>query len=187
MPILEVLRAEFASASKVLEIGSGTGQHAVFFAPALPWLRWQPSELAENLPGLRMWLDAASSPNLSDGIELDVRAFPRADQSFDAVFSANTAHIMHWPQVEQLFAGLDRQLGATAAIALYGPFRFDGNYTAASNAAFDRWLGANDPGQGIRDAERLDELAAAGNFKRRATHQMPANNNLLVWRREPSQ
>jgi SAM-dependent methyltransferase len=181
-PILAVLREHFADRRRVLEIGSGTGQHAVCFAAALPHLVWQTSDRAENLDGIRAWLDEARLPNTPAPLELDVRgAWP--DATYDAAFSANTLHIMSWPEVERLFAGLGRALAADGVVAIYGPFNVDGRYTSDSNAAFDASLKAQDPRRGIRDRADVDALARAIGLERVADVAMPANNRTLVWRR----
>jgi SAM-dependent methyltransferase len=181
-PILEVLRGEFAGVTQVLEIGSGTGQHAVHFAAGLPWLTWQPTELAESLPGLRRRISVEGAKNLRAPLELDVTAHSWKAGSFDGVFSANTLHIMHWPQVEALFASLPAVLKPRAVLAIYGPFRYRGKYTSASNASFDDWLHAQDPASGIRDFEAVDALARQSGFALVADHRMPANNQTLVWK-----
>ena len=181
-PILAVLRECFADRSRVLEIGSGTGQHAVHFAAALPHLTWQCTERDENLAGVRMWLDEAALPNTPPPIALDVGGrWPRA--RYDAVFSANTLHIMGWPEVERLFAALPDVLDDAATLAIYGPFNFGGSFTSDSNAAFDASLRARDPRQGLRDAEAVDALARAAGFGSLEDRAMPANNRCLVWRR----
>lgn len=181
-PILAVLREAFAAAGTVLEIGSGTGQHAVFFAAQMPWLRWLPSDCAPNLPGIRAWCDDAALPNLLAPIELDVTATWPVLQA-DAVFSANTAHIMPWPAVEIFFAGVGRLLPANGVFALYGPFNYDGRYTSESNADFDQWLKSADRRRGIRDFEAVNALAERAGFALLADHAMPANNRTLVWRK----
>jgi SAM-dependent methyltransferase len=181
-PILEVLRPLYADRRRVLEIGSGTGQHAVFFAAALPHLRWQCSELAPNLPGLRPWLDEAALPNLPPPLALDAGdALPIDD--CDAVFTANTLHIMAWPQVQQLFAGLGRWLPPGALFTVYGPFNYGGRFTSDSNARFDAALRSADPVRGIRDFEAIDALARAAGLELRADQAMPANNRCLTWQR----
>lgn len=181
-PILGVLREQFADRRDVLEIGSGTGQHAVYFAQALPDLRWQCSDRAENLPGIRMWLDEAQLPNTPPPIELDVGgAWPT--HRYDAVFSANTLHIMAWDEVEQLFDHLGRVTTDDALIAVYGPFNYGGRYTSDSNAQFDVWLQARGPHMRIRDAEAVDALAEVAGFALLEDIAMPANNRLRVWQR----
>lgn len=182
-PILEVLRAAFKDCRSVLEIGAGTGQHAVHFAQNLPWLRWQPTDRAEYLDGLAARIAAEAPPNLEAPIELDVLLGPWPAISADAMFSANTLHIMSWPAVEALFAGLPGVLDAGAVLAIYGPFRYRGQFTTPSNAEFDRGLRARDPASGVRDFEAIDALAHRAGFAFVADHAMPANNQLVVWRR----
>jgi len=183
-PILAVLREHFVDRHDVLEIGSGTGQHAVHFAAAMPWLRWQCSDVADNLPGIRMWLDEAALPNTPAPIELDVARGPWPPQTFDAVFSANSLHIMGWGEVEALFAGLDAALAPDATLVVYGPFNYDGDYTSDSNREFDSWLKARDPRSAIRDFEAVDALASAIGLRLVDDVAMPANNRCLVWRRD---
>jgi cyclopropane fatty-acyl-phospholipid synthase-like methyltransferase len=182
-PILDVLRTHFADSQRVLEVGSGTGQHAVYFAAAMPWLTWQCSDVAEQLPGISLWLDGAQLANTPPPLELDVRGtWPQ--QSFDAVFSANTLHIMAWPEVETFFAGVGQILQPQGGVlAVYGPFNYRGAYTSASNREFDEWLRGRDPRSGIRDFESVDALARGIGLQRVADIAMPANNRTLVWRR----
>lgn len=181
-PILAVLREHFATRRQVLEIGSGTGQHAVFFAAAMPWLRWQASDRAEYLPGIRAWLDDARLPNTPAPLELDVlAAWPALD--VDAVFSANTLHIMGWDGVQALFEGVGKLLADSGdTLIVYGPFNYGGAYTSDSNRQFDAWLKARDPRSGIRDFEAVDALAEAAGLRLLADIEMPANNRCLVWR-----
>ena len=181
-PILAVLNALFADVRRVLEVGSGTGQHAVYFASALSHLTWQPSDLPRHLDGIRAWLEEAALPNLKAPVALDVGGvWP--NQRFDAVFSANTTHIMSWPQVVQMFTGIGRTLGIGGRFALYGPFNFGGDYTSESNARFDQWLKARDPDSGIRNFEDLDHLAGSNGLFFVEDVPMPVNNRILVWRR----
>jgi cyclopropane fatty-acyl-phospholipid synthase-like methyltransferase len=182
-PILEVLRAELAASERVLEIGSGTGQHAVHFAAHLPHLAWQPSELLENLPPLSERLGLERLPNLQPPLTLDVRDDPWRVAPVDAVFSANTLHIMSWSSVCEFFRGLSGVLAAPGVLCVYGPFRYHGRHTSDSNAEFDRWLKARDPESGVREFEALDALARAAGLALTADHAMPANNRTLVWRR----
>ena len=181
-PILAVLREHFATRRQVLEIGSGTGQHAVFFAAAMPWLRWQASDRAEYLPGIRAWLDDARLPNTPAPLELDVlAAWPALD--VDAVFSANTLHIMGWDGVQAFFEGVGKLLADSGdTLIFYGPFNYGGAYTSDSNRQFDAWLKARDPRSGIRDFEAVDALAEAAGLRLLADIDMPANNRCLVWR-----
>jgi len=182
-PILAVLREELASCERVLEIGSGTGQHARYFAAQLPHLSWQPSELAGNLPVLAAQLRCGDPANLLPPLALDVREQPWRIAPIDAVFSANTLHIMAWEAVRELFRGVGAVLEAPGVLCVYGPFRFQGRHTSVSNVEFDRYLKARDPASGIRDFEALDTLAAAAGLRFCADHAMPANNRTLVWRR----
>ena len=185
-PILAVLREHFADRRRVLEIGSGTGQHAVHFAAAMPWLSWQCSDRAEHLPGIRLWLDEAGLSNTPAPVELDVTGgWPR--RRFDAVFSANTLHIMGWPEVERFFAGVGEVLEPDGVLAVYGPFNYYGAYTSDSNREFDAWLKARDPRSGLRDFEAVDALARGVGLVLAADVAMPANNRTLVWRRAPRQ
>lgn len=180
-PILEVLRQVFTGCRLVLEIGSGTGQHAVHFATGMPWLVWQPTEMAEAMPGLNRRILNEGPSNLRAPVELDVTREPWDAGSFDGVFTANTLHILHWPQVEALFAGLPAVTRPGAVLAIYGPFRYRGEYTSASNESFDRILRERDPGSGIRDFEDVDALARAAGFTLTADYPMPANNRTLIW------
>ena len=204
-PILDVLRTYFASCRHVLEIGSGTGQHAVHFAAAMPWLTWQCSDRAENLPGIRQWLDEAGLPNTPDAIKLDVSgvqlltagAKTMAPGNFDAVFSANTLHIMSWVEVEAFFdvvgtvfgtigAAASPSLSINGTLVVYGPFNEDGEYSSDSNREFDGWLRARDPHSGIRDVDAVDALARAVGLQRVGDIPMPANNRCLVWSVDPA-
>ena len=181
-PILAVLRHQFAHRMQVLEVGSGTGQHAVHFAAAMPWLRWQCSDRAQYLPGIQRWLDEAALPNTPAPLLLDVATGPWPSKTYDAVFSANTLHIMGWPEVEACFAGLDRALADAATLVVYGPFNYGGNYTSDSNRDFDASLRTRDPRMGIRDFEAVDALARGIGLALLADIAMPANNRCLVWR-----
>ncbi len=183
-PILAVLREHLEDRRRVLEIGSGTGQHAVYFAAALPHLVWQTSDRIEHHAGIRAWLGEARLANALPPLALDVgRDEDWPDARFDAAFSANTLHIMGWAEVEAMFAGLDRALEADATLVIYGPFNVGGRYTSASNAAFDRSLKAQAPQMGLRDVAAVDALAAAIGLRLAADVAMPANNRCLVWRR----
>jgi cyclopropane fatty-acyl-phospholipid synthase-like methyltransferase len=183
-PILEVLREHYADRRHVLEIGSGTGQHAVHFAAALPHLIWQTSERAEHLPGIRTWLDEAALPNTPSPIVLDVAENAWRITRYDAIFSANTLHIMAWSEVERLFAHLPKIMTADAVLAIYGPFNIDGRFTSESNAAFDASLKQRAAHMGIRDLEAVDVLAAKAGLRRIANHALPANNRCVVWKAE---
>ena len=181
-PILGVLRHHFADRQRVLEIGSGTGQHAVHFAAALPQLSWQTTEREEHLPGIGLWLAEARLPNLPPPLALDVFGrWPTA--RYDAVFTANTLHIMSWACVRALFRALPGVLTDDGVLAVYGPFNYGGAFTSPSNAAFDAWLRQRSPVSGIRDFAAVDELARAAGLALAEDRSMPANNRTLVWRR----
>jgi cyclopropane fatty-acyl-phospholipid synthase-like methyltransferase len=182
-PLLNMLRAVLADRRTVLEIGSGTGQHAVYFARHLPHLTWLTSDLPANHAGIRAWLDEEKLPNLRPPIHLDVAARPWPVPAVDAVFSANTAHILAWPLVAEMFAGIGQVLGADGILCLYGPFNYGGRCTSDSNASFDLWLKQRDPASAIRDFEAVDALARAQGLALVQDYAMPANNRTLVWRR----
>ncbi|NTV95617.1 MAG: DUF938 domain-containing protein [Thiobacillus sp.] len=182
-PILAVLRVAFADRKRVLEIASGTGQHAVHFGAALPHLTWQTSELPANHAGIRAWLDEAGLANVLAPVALDVNdpAWPVAE--VDAVFNANTVHIVAWPAVQRMFAGIGRVLAPGGVVCLYGPFNYNGTYTSDSNARFDAWLKARDPASGVRDFEAVNRLAEAQGLRLVDDIEMPVNNRTLIWRR----
>ncbi|HEY1034269.1 MAG TPA: DUF938 domain-containing protein [Pseudoxanthomonas sp.] len=181
-PILEVLQRHFGDTRCVLEVGSGTGQHAVHFAAAMPDVSWQASDRADHLPGIALWLDEAALANTPPAIELDVDGrWP--DAMFDAVFTANSLHIMGWPQVEAFFAGVGAVLEPGGLLVVYGPFNVGGEFTSESNRAFEQWLKDRDPVSGIRDIEAVDALARGIGLVRVEDNAMPANNRCIVWQR----
>ena len=177
-PILAVLKEALKECHYVLEVGSGTGQHAVHFAAHLPHLQWQPADQAEYLAGIRAWCEEAALPNLLPPLELEVCSVWPVKRA-EAVFSANTVHIMHWAQVQAFICELGKLLAPGGVFCLYGPFNYGGRYTSDSNADFDRWLKVRDPGSGIRDFEAICALAEAQGLSLKADHAMPANNRLL--------
>jgi cyclopropane fatty-acyl-phospholipid synthase-like methyltransferase len=181
-PILSVLRPLLADRQRVLEIGSGTGQHAVHFAAAMPHLCWQCSDVEAHLPGIQAWLGEAALANLPAAIPLDVDSdWP--ERRFDAAYSANTAHILSLRQVERMFIGVGHLLPAGAPFALYGPFSDDGRHTSASNAQFDRYLRQHDPLSGVRDLSDLRRFADAAGLVLEDDRPMPVNNRTLIWRK----
>ncbi len=182
-PIADVLREVFADRQRVLEVGSGTGQHAAFFAEQLPHLQWQASDVEAHLVGIEQWCRAANLANLPPLLEFDVNCQRWPCDDVDAVFSANTLHIMTWSEVETLFQLLQGNLGTDSKLCIYGPFNYDGEYTSASNAQFDQSLRARDPLSGIRDFEKVDALAQAAGFTLRNDFALPANNRLLYWQK----
>jgi cyclopropane fatty-acyl-phospholipid synthase-like methyltransferase len=180
-PILEVITPLFAQRHNILEIGSGTGQHAVYFATQLAHLVWHTSDLEESHRGIQMWIDEAGLSNVRAPIQLDVCQPQWPDLSIDAIFSANTTHIMHWPAVQALFAGVGLLLPVDGLLVLYGPFNYNRQYTSESNAHFDSWLKARDPLSGIRDVEDLNTLADKAGMILSSDYSMPANNHILCW------
>lgn len=181
-PILEVLKQEFCELEHVLEIGSGTGQHAVFFSQQLPHLKWQTSDRAENLPGIRLWLEELDADKRLEPLELDVNLSEQwPTMQYQAAYSANAVHIMSWPSVVAMFGGLGNILLPGAKLTLYGPFNYGGEYSSDSNARFDEWLKARDPNSGIRDFEALDKLANEQGLILHQDYAMPANNRILIW------
>jgi len=182
-PILAVLREVFSERGSVLEIGSGTGQHAVDFGAALPHLRWQTADVPPHHAGIRLWLSDAGLPNVLPPIALDVNQQDWRCGRYDAVFSANTLHIMGWPEVTQFFEGVGEVLEHDGVLVVYGPFNYHGNFTSESNARFDAWLKARDPASGVRDFEAVDALARAQGLILQQDIAMPANNRTLVWMR----
>lgn len=179
-PILAVIGPLFREVHRVLELGSGTGQHGVHFAAALPHLTWQTSDIPANLPGIRLWLADAALPNLPAPIALDVLDdWPTGP--FDGAFSANTAHIMGEPEVAAMFLGLGRVLAPGGRFALYGPFRIGGRHTSESNARFDASLRARDPRMGVRDLDDLQRQAERAGLQLIDDVPMPVNNRTLIW------
>jgi len=183
-PILDVLRKEFSTLQTVLEIGSGTGQHAVFFAEQLPHLIWQPSDVIESHTSIVAWTAELQLDNVLPPIELDVAKHHWPEQVYEGIFSANTAHIMSWPEVVEMFIGINKALKQQGKFCLYGPFNYQGQFTSPSNAHFDQWLKTRDPLSGIRDFEALDALAKDNQLTLLNDYELPVNNRLLVWQKK---
>lgn len=186
-PILAVLLRYFLDRHQVLEIGSGTGQHAVHFAQALPHLRWQCADVADNLPGIQLWLDEAALPNTPAPLTLDVNmdmAQAVNHTQFDAIYSANTLHIMGWPEVQCLFAQLPALMAEQALLVIYGPFNYGGQFTSDSNARFDASLRSDHPKRGLRDFEAVNGLASDAGLTLLEDVAMPANNRCLIFKRQ---
>lgn len=181
-PILESLSKIFVHPGVILEIGTGTGQHAVHFASHLPHLQWQPSDHPDNVDVCVARINQADLPNILPPVALDVSREPWLVGDVDGVFSANTAHIMGWLEVEAMFRGVARRLKAGAAFCLYGPFNYDGQYTSDSNRRFDEQLKQQAPQMGIRDLRDLEQLGVKVGLELEQDAKMPANNRLLVWR-----
>lgn len=180
-PIFEVIGPLFSTISNVLEIGSGTGQHAVYFGAKMPHLNWQCSDLKENHTGILHWLEEANLDNTPAPIELDVSKDHWPAMEFGAVFSANAIHIMSWDAGEDMIAGAGTLLSKNGLFLLYGPFNYKNTYTSDSNANFDIWLKQRDPKSGIRHFEKVDALANSAGMELLNDYAMPANNRILCW------
>ena len=177
-PILNILKSALADASTVLEIGSGTGQHAVYFCEHLRHLEWQPSEQSQHLATLNPRIQLCTASNLKPALELDVsKQWP--ELSFDGVFTSNTCHIMAWQHVVSMWQGVGARLNPAGRFCVYGPFNRNGRFTSDSNAQFDQWLRQRDPMSGIRDLEAMQEQAKHQGMRLDTIHNMPANNLLL--------
>ena len=180
-PILDILIKEFTDCHKILEVGSGTGQHAVYFAANLPHIQWQTSDVNDNHSVINQWLSAYPAENLQPPIALDLRRPIYLTEAFDGVFTANTLHIMAWELVETLFRYVGSLLPQGGKFCVYGPFNYNGRFTSESNQKFDTHLRKRDPQSGIRDIEALIKLAKKYKLLLKVDHAMPANNRLLVF------
>ena len=185
-PILEMLRTHFAGCSQVLEIGSGTGQHAVYFAAQLAHLTWHPTERLGFLPDLAARIEAEGGPNVRPATVLDVMQPVWPLSRVDGIFTANTLHIMSWSEVTSMFQGIGATLAPGGTLCIYGPFRYDGRYTSPSNLEFDRMLQERDPRSGLREMAAVTSLAASFGLSLAADHDLPAFNRLLVFAKEPA-
>ena len=183
LPILNVIKEVFCDAGKLLEIGSGTGQHAVYFSEHLPHLIWQTSEMEDQLAAIKLWMQDAAHDRIQPPRVLDVIEDNWPFQNIDYVFTANTTHIVSWPHVIGMFKGIAKVLKAGGKFAQYGPFNYDGEYTSESNARFDMWLKNRDPQSGIRDIRDLQALAGEQGMTLIKDYEMPANNRILVWKK----
>lgn len=182
-PILSIIQPLLKPCKTALEIGSGTGQHAVFFAEKMPHLNWQTSDRAEYHTGIQKWLDDVKLPNLQNPLSLDVLKDTWIDQQYDAVFTANTLHIMHHDDVQALFENITNVLNDDGLLMVYGPFNYEGDYSSESNARFDVWLKNNDPQSGIKDFEWVNTLANKAGLVLQSDYEMPANNRILYWKK----
>ncbi|MES3006653.1 MAG: DUF938 domain-containing protein [Pseudomonadota bacterium] len=187
-PILAVLQKHLRPSSderllRVLEIAGGTGQHAVHFITHMPWLHWQSSDIPEQVNSLNLRLIAASSPHLPPALPLDVTQEDWGTDQFDAVFTANSLHIMPASAVEECFRHLNNVIAPGGFLCVYGPFKYGGEFTTPSNAQFDLWLKSRNPLSGVRDFEWVNELAIKTGLTLLEDNAMPANNQLLVWRK----
>lgn len=181
LPILEVLKQEISRAKTLLEIGSGTGQHAVFFAEQFPHISWQTSDRESYHAGINAWIGDCAIPNVLAPITLDVSQNQWPQIRYDAVFSANTAHIMSDSEVHQMLKGVAKVLKNGGRFCLYGPFNYNGQYTSDSNASFDQWLKQRDPNSGIKDISSLAQWANNTGLSLIKDYEMPVNNRILVW------
>lgn len=184
--ILFQLQHHFKCAKNVLELGSGTGQHAVYFAKRLPHLNWHCSDLQVNHSGINARINQQKSKNLIPPIVIDFNLaweLPKnlLTQGIDAMFTANTFHIVSWPLVQLFFTQVNKHLINGGVLCVYGPFNYQGNYTSQGNADFDIWLKERGESSAIRDFEAVVELAESANLRLKADHEMPANNRLLVF------
>lgn len=179
-PILQELKILLSEPTTVWEIGSGTGQHACYFARHLPHVEWQPTDRQENIPGICLWQADAQLANLKPALILDVADAEWPCESIDTLFTANTLHIMSWDEVQILFDRLAVYLNPKARVCIYGPFNYNGAYTSESNARFDQWLKSQNTSSGIKDFKDIMLLATSRGFSLLNDIAMPANNRLLV-------
>lgn len=185
-PILDVIKPYLTHCSEVLEIGSGTGQHAVWFAGAMPHITWYTSDLRENHGSITAWIEASELPNIQKPRTLNVGQRVWPVNQVDAVFTANTTHIMSWERVRDMFHGVNRILKPGGYFLIYGPFNVNGNYTSESNKEFDKTLKDNDPERGLRDYIDMNRAAKHNGMHLVERHQMPANNMLLAYQKSSS-
>ncbi len=183
--ILNVLQSIICVKDKhLLEIGSGTGQHAVFMAPYFPQLQWHTSDLEENHAGINMWLDEAKINNIVAPIIYESGKSDFPDIEVDIVFTTNTLHIMSWLNVKILIKQLGDNLKTGAKIIIYGPFNYNGQFTSESNAKFDVWLKKQEPRRGIRNFEDIVQRMADVGIVLKQDIEMPANNRILYFIKE---
>ena len=181
--IFSVIEGVFKNCRNILEIGSGTGQHAVYFAKKMPHLVWRTSDLVENHQGILAWLGEAELNNVIEPIELDVSDSGWSIAKTDAVFSANAVHIMSWEAVKSMIIGIGELLEDEGLMVLYGPFNYNNAFTSESNAHFDVRLKQRDPESGIRNFEDIEEIANASGLYLQNDYEMPANNRILCWKK----
>lgn len=184
--ILKVLSRVLADKTQVLELGSGTGQHGIYFAEALPHLIWQCSDLLENHSGINLWIAEKELNNIKAPIDLNVEKLPWQVEEKETIFSANTLHIMSWKNVKSFFFGVSKVLAPNGLLVVYGPFNYQGEFTSESNRHFDDWLKQRASHQGIRDFEDVNALAESIGLVLKEDNEMPANNRLLVWQKSES-
>lgn len=178
-----ILAENTVTSNTLLEVGSGTGQHAAFFSKRLPWMQWQPSDLLENHSSIEAWQKELDGENCLPVIEIDLAREETDVKTFDNIFTANTLHIISWPLVEQFFKLALVALPSSGQCIVYGPFNYNGQYTSDSNARFDLWLKSRDFNSGIRDIEAIEALAKVNHLSLQQDVSMPANNRLLVFKK----
>ena len=178
-PILAVISPIFSTLSIILEIGSGTGQHAIYFAEKMPHLKWYTSDCKQYIEGINMWLAEAALPNTVVPFELDVSASQWPELDVDAVFTANSIHIMNGQDVVRFMSGVGKILNEQGSLVIYGPFNYNGLYTSESNERFDRWLKSRDPSSGIKHFEEIVSLANNNGMQLVTDYEMPVNNRIL--------
>ncbi|MDX2370111.1 MAG: DUF938 domain-containing protein [Colwellia sp.] len=182
-PILDILSRAFAKQKHVLEIGSGTGQHAVYFAKNLPFLTWQTSDLSINHSGINQWITDFPTPNIRRPLSIDLARAQPLTENIDAMYSANTLHIISWTLVQKFFELVEKHLAQNGVLSIYGPFNYQGKYTSESNANFDLWLKARDKRSGIRGFEPVCQLATTAGLSLIEDVAMPANNRMLIFKK----
>jgi len=178
-PIFSVIEPLLSSTNSLLEIGSGTGQHAVYFSERLSHLKWQTSDCLPYLEGIRLWVDGAGLGNVLLPLELDVAKSNWPLKSYDAIYMANTIHIMHASEVEIMFDKLATHFESAGQLIIYGPFNYDGQYTSESNQRFDQWLKDRDANSGIKNFEDINAMAKRAGLRLKKDYEMPANNRIL--------
>lgn len=181
--ILDVLQPLLLNSHSLLEIGSGTGQHAVYFTKKLPHITWNTSDRAENIEGIKLWLSDTGNERLPPPIELDVTQDNWPEITIDTVFTANTCHIMNQQSVEIMMAQVGKLIPVGGQLIIYGPFNYNQKYSSLSNEKFDQWLKNRDPESAIRNFEDLNELAGKAGLNLAGDYEMPANNRILHWRK----
>jgi len=179
--ILPMLREALPARGLVLEVGSGTGQHAAFFAAHFPQLVWQPTDLAANLPSIAAWRAEAALPNLRAPLELDLFHGRWPVSAAQAVVCINTVHIVAWKGVENLFAGAGRVLEPGGVMYVYGAYRYATRPLEPSNEKFDQWLKDRDPVSGVRDFEAVNALAERHGLVLHEDRAMHGNNRSIWW------
>jgi len=180
-PILAVLKEVLPDTGRVLEIGSGTGQHAAYFSRSLPDLAWQPSDLAEALPSIEAWREESGAPNLNPPMVIDLLGNNDTPSRVDAIVCINTAHIVAWTGVERLFSIAANILEPKGVLYFYGPYRYPDHALEPSNVVFDRWLKEQNSVSGIRDYAAVESLAESKGFILGGDRSMPSNNRSIWW------